>query len=77
CKETDMNEKVVDLIYHFLPDILVITGHDAYTKSKGGKGDLAAYRHSRHFVQGVREVRRKYPSVDQLVIFAGACQSHF
>lgn len=77
CKETEMHEKVVDLIDHFRPDILVITGHDAYTKSKGVKGDLAAYRHSRHFVQAVREVRKKYPSLDQLVIFAGACQSHF
>ncbi|MBW3491424.1 sporulation peptidase YabG [Bacillus mycoides] len=77
CKETEMHEKVVDLIDHFRPDILVITGHDAYTKSKGVMGDLAAYRHSRHFVQAVREVRKKYPSLDQLVIFAGACQSHF
>ncbi len=58
CKETEMHEKVVDLIDHFRPDILVITGHDAYTKSKGVKGDLAAYRHSRHFVQAVREVRK-------------------
>jgi hypothetical protein len=34
-----MHEKVVDLIDHFRPDILVITGHDAYTKSKGVKGE--------------------------------------
>ena len=70
CKETEMHEKVVDLIDHFRPDILVITGHDAYTKSKGVKGDLAAYRHSRHFVQAVRSAK-KYPSLDQLVILLG------
>lgn len=77
CKETEMHEKVLDLIEHVRPDILVITGHDAYTKSKGVMGDLGAYRHSKHFVQAVRTVRKKYPSLDQLVIFAGACQSHF
>ncbi|MGF9964730.1 sporulation peptidase YabG [Bacillus rhizoplanae] len=77
CKETEMHEKVLDLIEHVRPDILVITGHDAYTKSKGEMGDLAAYRHSKHFVQAVRTVRKKHPSLDNLVIFAGACQSHF
>ena len=39
--------------------------------------DINAYRHSKHFVQTVREARRKIPHLDQLVIFAGACQSHF
>ncbi|MEH7463441.1 sporulation peptidase YabG [Bacillus thuringiensis] len=77
CKETEMQEKVLDLIEHVRPDILVITGHDAYTKSKGEMGNLAAYRHSKHFVQAVRTVRKKYPSLDHPVIFAGACQSHF
>ncbi|CAG9614397.1 Sporulation-specific protease YabG [Bacillus rhizoplanae] len=77
CKETEMHEKVLDLIEQVRPDILVITGHDAYTKSKGEMGDLAAYRHSKHFVQAVRTVRKKYPSLDHPVIFAGACQSHF
>lgn len=77
CKETEMQEKVLDLLEHVRPDILVITGHDAYTKSKGEMGNLAAYRHSKHFVQAVRTVRKKYPSLDHPVIFAGACQSHF
>lgn len=77
CKETEMQEKALDLIEQVRPDILVITGHDAYTKSKGEMGNLAAYRHSKHFVQAVRTVRKKYPSLDYPVIFAGACQSHF
>jgi spore coat assembly protein len=55
----------------------VITGHDAYSKSKGKMTDINAYRHSKHFVQTVKEARRKIPHLDQLVIFAGACQSHF
>lgn len=77
CNEKEMATKVGDLIDHYRPDILVITGHDAYSKSKGAISDLNAYRHSRDFVQTVREARKKVPHLDQLVIFAGACQSHF
>ncbi len=77
CNEKEMPERVGDLIDEFRPDILVITGHDAYSKSKGKKSELKAYRHSKHFAQTVRQARRKIPHLDQLVIFAGACQSHF
>ncbi|MCM3667114.1 sporulation peptidase YabG [Mesobacillus subterraneus] len=77
CNEKEMPEKVGTLIDYYRPDILVITGHDAYSKSKGSMDDINAYRHSKHFVQTVREARRKIPHLDQLVIFAGACQSHF
>lgn len=75
--EQDMSSRVGDLIKHVRPDILVITGHDAYLKSKGKISDLKAYRHSRYFVDTVREARNLIPHLDQLVIFAGACQSHF
>lgn len=77
CKETEMHIRIVDLLEKYKPDILVITGHDSYAKTKGKMDDLQAYRHSGHFVQAVHEARRRYPSLDQLVIFAGACQSHF
>jgi spore coat assemly protein len=77
CEESEMSEKVGVLIEQFRPDILVITGHDSYSKSKGKVNDLKAYRHSKHFVQTVKEARKKVPHLDQLIIFAGACQSHF
>lgn len=77
CNEKEMANKVGQLIDYYRPDILVITGHDAYSKAKGTVSDLNAYRHSRDFVQTVREARKKVPHLDQLVIFAGACQSHF
>lgn len=75
--EKRMPEEIGPLIERLQPDIVVITGHDAYTKSKGTKGDLKAYRHSKHFQETVREARRINPDLDQLIIFAGACQSHF
>lgn len=77
CNEKEMPQKINHLIEYYRPDILVITGHDSYSKSKGSVGDINAYRHSKYFVQTVREARKKVPHLDQLVIFAGACQSHF
>ncbi len=77
CNEKEMPNKIGELIDYYRPDILVITGHDAYSKAKGKMTDINAYRHSKHFVQTVKEARKKIPHLDQLVIFAGACQSHF
>jgi spore coat assemly protein len=77
CNEKEMAGRVGELIDYYRPDILVITGHDAYSKSKGAPSDINAYRHSKDFVNTVREARKKVPHLDQLVIFAGACQSHF
>jgi spore coat assembly protein len=76
-KEKDMPNKVLDIIEEVRPNILVITGHDAYLKNKGKVDDIGSYRHTKFFVRTVREVRRKFPNLDQLMIFAGACQSHF
>ncbi|MFC4803335.1 sporulation peptidase YabG [Neobacillus sp. GCM10023253] len=77
CNEKEMPAKIGGYMDYYRPDILVITGHDAYSKAKGKMTDINAYRHSKHFVETVREARRKVPHLDQLVIFAGACQSHF
>jgi len=77
CKEDEMPERIDKLLDKYHPDILVITGHDAYSKQKGKVSDINAYRHSRHFVKAVRNARKKVSNLDQLVIFAGACQSHF
>ncbi|KIL52504.1 sporulation peptidase YabG [Jeotgalibacillus soli] len=77
CAESEMPARVAALIEKYLPHILVITGHDAYLPSRGKRTDVHSYRHSAYFVKAVQEARKKMPSLDQLVIFAGACQSHF
>ncbi|WP_153007726.1 sporulation peptidase YabG [Bacillus coahuilensis] len=77
CNEKEMPNEIGKLLDYYRPQIVVITGHDAYSRSKGKKTDLQAYRHSAYFVQTVLEARKKFPHLDQLVIFAGACQSHF
>ncbi|MGI8317337.1 sporulation peptidase YabG [Halobacillus mangrovi] len=75
--EKEMPHRIMDLVEKVHPQIVVLTGHDSYSKAKGTTRELEAYRHSRYFVEAVRNIRRKYPNFDQLVIFAGACQSHF
>ena len=77
CNEKEMPVRITSLLETYRPDILVITGHDSYSRAKGKIMDINAYRHSWHFAQTVKEARKKIPQLDQLVIFAGACQSHF
>ncbi|HLR08591.1 MAG TPA: sporulation peptidase YabG [Bacillota bacterium] len=75
--EKEMPFQIEYLIKKIRPDMIVITGHDAFSKNKGTKNDLQAYRHSRDFAEAVRHARETVPHLDQLIIFAGACQSHF
>ena len=75
--EKDMPQEIGSLIEKIQPNIVVITGHDAFSKNKGEKKELKAYRNSKYFVEAVREARVVNPNLDELIIFAGACQSHF
>lgn len=71
-------EAVGKLLAEYCPDILVLTGHDALLSGyKKNSADVSGYRNSRHFIEGVRRARLIVPSRDELVIFAGACQSYF
>lgn len=75
--EKDMPSEIGGIIEKVQPRLVIITGHDAYSKNRGKRKDLRSYRNSKHFVEAVRAARAVVPDVDQLVIFAGACQSHF
>ena len=68
--ETDMPAEIGGLIKRIQPDLVVITGHDSYSEKRGEKSDLKSYRHSKYFVEAVREARRVESNLDQLVIFA-------
>lgn len=75
--EKEMPEQIGSLLEMVQPDIVVVTGHDAYLKSKGNERDLRAYRHTKYFAECVRIARKYAWHRDELIIFAGACQSHF
>jgi len=75
--EKDQPTEVLQLVKKIKPDIVVITGHDAITKGSVDFSDINNYRNSKFFVDTVSELRNYEPNYDDLVIFAGACQSHY
>lgn len=76
--EKEQPEKVWHLLHQHRPDILILTGHDAYIKNEENDfQSLKYYRNSRYFVEAVKKARQYEPGKDDLVIFAGACQSHY
>ena len=75
--EEDLERNVYGLLEDIKPDILIITGHDAYFKKNKDKTDLKNYKNSENFIKAVREARRYEKSHEKLLIIAGACQSDY
>ena len=69
--------EVGQLLKEVKPDILVITGHDGMIRKGINYNDINNYRNSKHFINCVRAARRITPDKNQLIIFAGACQSFY
>lgn len=77
-EEEKQPDQVLALVKEHYPDILVLTGHDSLIG--GGKKnfrEINNYRTSKYFVKSVEIARGIQSSRDDLVIFAGACQSYF
>lgn len=75
--EQNMYEQVPMLLKEYKPDILIITGHDAYLKKKGEKDDIKNYKNTSNFIKAVKSARKIEKSHEKLVIIAGACQSNY
>lgn len=75
--EKDISIKIVELIKEYRPDIIVITGHDAYYKKKGDISNINNYQNSNSFVKAIKEIRKYEKNQDKLIIIAGACQSDY
>lgn len=75
--EKKQPEALLSLLHEHRPDILILTGHDAYIKNNGQFQSMSSYRHSSYFVEATRKARQYEHGKDELVIFAGACQSHY
>lgn len=76
-KEDQIYQNIKQLLEEYNPNILVITGHDAYYKKKGNINDINAYKNSFNFVKAIKEARKFEKSHDKLIIIAGACQSDY
>lgn len=73
--ERKQHKVIVDLVKDIKPDIVVLTGHDGVIKNSKDYLDVNCYRNSKYYIEAVRALRNYIPSYDELVIFAGACQS--
>ena len=75
--EKSVSSKIVNLIKEYRPDIVVVTGHDAYFSKKHDENDLNNYENSSNFISAIKEARKYEKSQDKLIIIAGACQSNY
>lgn len=73
--EEEQPKKIVDLVKQIKPDIVVLTGHDGVLRSTEDYLNLNNYRNSIFYRDAVKALRDYNSSYDELVIFAGACQS--
>lgn len=70
--EDEMANQVKPLLQKYKPDILVLTGHDSFSKSKRNN-----YKNTSCFVDAVIKARECERAHDKLFIIAGACQSNY
>lgn len=75
--EQNVPAKIKDLLEEYNPNIVVITGHDAYYRKKGDTNDLNSYKNSKYYVDAIREARKYENSHQKLIIIAGGCQSNY
>ena len=75
--EEYVNKSIDSLLREYRPDILVITGHDAYFNRNNDKNNINNYQNSRNFIKAIKEARKYEKNQDKLIIIAGACQSNY
>lgn len=71
-KENEMPLQVESLLKKYTPDILVLTGHDSFSRNKREQ-----YKNTSNFVEAVNQARKVEKSQEKLFIIAGACQSNY
>jgi spore coat assemly protein len=76
-EEKDIPNDIIDILNDVKPDIVIITGHDAYFRKNGNKDNIHNYQNSLNFVNAVKQARKYEKSHDKLIIIAGACQSDY
>ena len=75
--EKNIAEQIYGLLKKINPDIVIITGHDAYYRKKNDINNIENYKNSLNFVNAIKVARSYEKSHEKLVIIAGACQSDY
>ena len=73
--ETEVADRIYDLLVQYRPDIVVITGHDSYNNKDINSIDN--YENTINYINAVKAARKYERSQDKLIIIAGACQSNY
>ena len=71
--ENNMAFSINDLLLKHKPDVLVITGHDALSKSPFAN----EYMNSKFFLETIKNARAFQQDKDSMPIVVGGCQSNF
>ena len=74
--EDNFEREITSCLKEYKPDILVITGHDSFKKSKN-KNELSSYQNSNNFVKATIKAREYERNQYKLIIISGACQSFY
>ncbi len=74
-REEEIPNNIKEWLLRYKPNILVITGHDAYYKRKGATSDINAYKNSKYFVEAIKRAREYEDSHEKLIIVSGGCGS--
>lgn len=70
--------KIRDYLEEIKPDVLVITGHDAYYENSDSDYKVISnYKNSENFIKAVSVARAYEKDHEKLIIIAGACQSDY
>lgn len=75
--EDEQYKHIYNLLQKIRPNIVILTGHDAFLRKRSDIYNINNYKNSKYYIQGVLEARRYEHNLDNLVIFAGACQSYY
>ena len=71
CEEENLSNQISKYLNDIKPDIVIITGHDAFNKFNN------KYKNSDCFIDAIKKSRDYEKSYDKLKIIAGACQSNY
>ena len=69
-KEVDIKTEIKSYLEKLSPDIVVITGHDAYYKRKGSTDNVMNYKNTSNFIDAVKVARNYEKNQDKLIIIA-------
>lgn len=75
--ESEIKNRLMAILREVKPDILVITGHDAYYNKNNDQNNIVNYKNSANFINAINVARDYEKSHEKLVIIAGACQSNY